>query len=185
MSKFMKISALSLALIASLLLLSNTASATQNTGNLSLRINAGTNGCGYGTSLDLGSIAISTAATALTGTFTTPATFYCSDNGATAINSRSMTLQASTNLTGTYGQTIPNSNVYLKTSSTSMTGSCTAGAGTTSFTAINTAQSIVAKTAATGQVCTLSVNNVQLAVQIPANQSVGAYTGTLTLDRPF
>jgi len=183
MKNLLKIGALSLALIASLMLLNNAVNATWMPGKVTLKVNGTANSCTYGTSLDLSSGNYSTAAFNLTGTF--PGSFLCADNSGAAA-SWAMTLQATTALTGTYGQTIANTLVYMKTNATAMSnGTCGYSAWTTSWTAINTAQTIVAKTGAAGNVCTLTVTGVMLYVAVPANQAVGAYTGTLSLDTPY
>jgi len=185
MKKIMIIGVLSLALITSLLLLNRT-SAAATAGSTTLQINGGSNSCSYGTSLNFGAMSISTLSYNRTGNFTGASTntFSCSDNAGT-LNAWAMTLQATTNLTGTYGQTIPKTGVFLKTATRTMTGSCVASAWTTSWTAINGTQTIVGKTSATWNLCTLTVTGVQLYVTIPASQSVGIYTWTLSLDVPF
>ena len=186
MKKILKIGVLSLALIISLFLLSNTTKASNAVGNVTLKINGTGNTCKYGTSLDLDSGFYSTSTFTLTGTFSWAFSgFYCQDNSGVA-GSRTMSMQSTSALTGTYLQTIPSTNVYMKTQpSVVSNGTCTASPGTTSWATINSAQTVLWKTAAAGQVCTITVTGVMLYVNVPANQAVGAYTGELTLSVPF
>ena len=184
MKKIMRVGVLSLLLIASLLLLHHQANAIWYIGHLSLQINGGTNSCSYGTSLNFGAIQGSNSLSLLTGDFF-PNVFYCSDNAGTS-NAWNMTLQATTDLTGTYGQTIPRTGLFLKTYPTTMTGLCVASVWTTSFTQIATvAQTIIGKTSATWNACTLTVTGIQLYIIIPASQAIGVYTWALNLDLPF
>jgi len=186
MKNLLKIWTLSLMLIASLFLLDNAADATWIPGNVTLKVNGTANSCVYGTSLDLSSGNYSSSIFNLTGTFTGAFSgFYCADNSGVAA-SWAMTLQATTALTGQYGQTIPRTGIYMKTQPTVMSnGTCGYSQWTTSWTAISTAQTIVAKTGVAGSVCKLSVTGVMLYIIVPAYQSVGTYTGTLSLDTPY
>ena len=154
-------------------------------GNLTLQINGnGGNTCIYGTELNLGIIHVPTSIFSITGTFS-PNNFYCSDNTGTG-NSWFMTIQASSNLTGTYGQTIASWDIFMKTyPSTIDNGMCTASPGTTTRTSLINTQTVLWKTSATWQVCTITVTGVMLYISIPAYQAVGAYTGELTLSVPF
>ena len=69
MKKVLKIGILSLTLIISLFLLSNTTDASNAVGKVVLKINGTGNTCKYGTSLDLDSGFYSTSTFTLTGTF--------------------------------------------------------------------------------------------------------------------
>ena len=64
-------------------------------------------------------------------------------------------------------------------------GSCSGSAGTTSYTAINSAQTIVGKTSGIGQICTIETSGVRLKVVTATSQPVGFYTGTLVLTAPY
>jgi hypothetical protein len=77
MKKMIKIGALSLALIASLLLLSGDKT-NAATGSVSLKINTGTSTCTYGTSFYLGSGTASFSSFYITGSFPTQV-FSCTD----------------------------------------------------------------------------------------------------------
>jgi len=184
MGKFIKIGILSLMLIISLFLLNNAVNAIWMPGNLTLQINGTANSCTYGTSLDLGIIQVPALVASITGTFT--GDFSCADNSGGAA-SWAMSLQATTDLTGTYGQTIPRTGVYMQTQPTVMSnGTCGYSQWTTSWTSIGSApQTIIWKTGDAGNVCTLTVTGVMLYITIPAYQAVGTYTGTLSLDVPF
>lgn len=178
MKKIMKIGALSLALVASLLMLSNITKA--DSGTLTLKINTGTNICFYGTSLDLGAQTLNlSSALTFSGYFTGASqTFYCTSNNGANV---SLTIQ-SANLTNATSQTISSGSVTFQTTAPIVTAwACTAGVGTTSWQPLNTAQGIVSKTNNPGQVCTVSASGVQLKVVTAIAQAVGTYTGTLTL----
>lgn len=179
MKNLLKIGALSLALIATVFMLNTNAA---DTGPLTLEITAGDSTCVYGTSLDLGTHVASFAAFNMTGTFT-PSTWSCTDNdGFSAwvldINS--------TDLTNATSQSIDNTLVSMDTDPNQVTaGACATGAAElSSRTPIDTNQSVLEKSGAAGQICTISAANVQLAVAVPANQPVGLYTGTLTVTLP-
>ena len=178
MKTFMKIGALSLALVASLLMLSNTTKA--DTGVLQLKINTGTNSCTFGTSLDLWSQSLNlSSALTFSGYFTgTQATFSCTSNNG---NNVSLSLQ-STNLTNATSQIISSGSVTMQTTPNQVTaGACLTGAGTVARTAISGAQTILSKTNNAGQVCTVSASWIQLKVVTATAQAVGLYTGTLTV----
>ncbi len=182
MKNLLKIGALSLALITSVLMLTKTNA--QVPGDVSLKIYTGTSECVYGTSLYVGDHIASFDAFTLTGTFN-PSTFYCTDYE--GLSNWTMTLNATSDLTNQNGQTIPATNVYLKADANQViSGSCTTGTNTTTRTSIwGSPQTILYKSSALGQICTISANNVQLYVYVPANQPVGVYTGTLSLVAPW
>ena len=99
-----------------------------------------------------------------------------------------MTLQATTDLTNATAQTIAKANVLMMTDTMALAaGLCTTGVGTTSWTSIGNGigHAILSKTAALGQICKVTADNIKLAVEVPANQPVGFYTGTLSLDAPY
>jgi hypothetical protein len=98
-----------------------------------------------------------------------------------------MTVQLTDDLTNQYAQSIPVGNVYMDSSvNYVMSGTCTTGLNTiNTWTAINSGQTVLEKASATGQVCTVAADTVNLAVVIPAAQPVGMYTGTLTITLPF
>lgn len=97
-----------------------------------------------------------------------------------------MSVQLTNDLTNQYAQSIPTGNVSMYSSNNYvMSGTCTPGTNDTStWIAIDTARTIITKSSATGQICTVAVTGVNLAVLIPANQSVGIYTGELTVTLP-
>ena len=178
MKTFMKIGALSLALVASLLMLSNTTKA--DTGTLTLKINTGTNSCVFGTSLDLWSQWMSfISALTFSGYFTgTQSTFSCTSNNGQNV---SLSLQSS-NLTNATSQSISSGVVTLQTNPNRVSSwSCLTGAGTTSRTSISSAQIVLSKNNNPGQVCIVSVTGIQLKVVAPIAQAIGTYTWTLTI----
>jgi hypothetical protein len=183
MRKLLQLWILSVALIASLLLLFiNTTNASETNGNIALIINTWMSSCVYGTSLYLGDHTGQYSAFALTGTFS-PSTFSCVDLD--GLDSWSMTLLASTDLNN-WLQTISKQNVFVQADINMVTSwFCTTWLNTTVFTSIwTTPWTILHKSAAKWDICEISANNVQLSVVIPANQAVGLYTWTLLLTSP-
>lgn len=181
MKKFMKIGALSLTLVASLLLLSNVTKA--DNGELSLEIQKGTGSCVYGTSIDLGIQTASYNALTFSGVF--PQAFRCEDNNGTddswVLETTVGTLTNSLN--NLY--TIPAESVEMKSdASTVVAGDCDIIAGTTGYTAINSVQPILGKNNDLGAICKIEAQNVWLKVVTAANQPVGVYTGELTINVP-
>ena len=182
MKKLFKIGALSLALIASLLLLSGDRTNAAS-GAVSLKINTGASTCSYGTAFYLGSGTASFSSFLITGSFPSQV-FTCSDyEGAAAW--WSMTLQATTPLTGSNWQTIPATAVAMQVQTATVTAwSCTVGAAATTMSAIDSTKVIISRTAVAWPICTITATGITLVATIPANQAVGIYTGTLLLLAP-
>jgi len=180
----MKLSALTLALIASLVLLSNNTNAATTAGNVSLQVLTGVSTCTVGgTWRQAGTINTSANTGSVTGSINS--TFSCTDLNGDA--SRNMTLKADTALTGSNGQTIPAANVKMAAfANTRTAGTCTVGTNTTTFTAISpTAWTILSKAGILWDTCTIQSTGVQVAVTIPMYQAVGTYTGTMTITKPY
>jgi hypothetical protein len=181
MKKFMKIGALSLTLVASLLLLSNITKA--ETGVLSLEVQKGTGSCVYGTSINLGIQTASYDALTFSGVF--PQAFRCEDNNGTAAT---WVLSTSVGvLTNSINPlyTIPATSVEMKSDlSDDILGSCALNSGTTTYTPINTVQPILGKNNDLGAICKIEAENVWLKVVTADNQPVGVYTGELTINVP-
>jgi hypothetical protein len=114
MKKFMKIGALSLALIASMVMLTkvtNTVSAFGTGGKVSLEITAVSGTCEYGTSLYIGTSGSQYLTHNMTGSNFTEK-FECKDTE--GLSGWTMTMQASSVLSnGTVAQDIPAANVNL------------------------------------------------------------------------
>jgi hypothetical protein len=109
--------------------------------------------------------------------------FECVDTEGLA--NRTMTIQASSPLSNG-SQSISASNVSMLASTNTVTaGSCTTGSNANTWTAINSAGTILNKASSAGDICTITATTVNLAVHVPASQAIGTYTGTLSLDMPF
>lgn len=186
MKKFMKIGALSLALIASLVLLSNSTNAQVPTGgDVSLEITTTTGTCVYGTSLYIGAHAADYATYNMTGS-EFPELFSCTDTE--GLPNFAMTMQVTTTLSdGNVAHDIPANNVSMIVNPQRLVdGACTLGTTLTTWGPIGTTPgTILNKDGVDGDICTLSATGVNLAVIIPASQAVGTYTGTLTINKPF
>jgi len=183
MKKFMKIGALSLALIASLFLLSNTTKAATVGGSASLDITATSGTCTYGTSLYVGTHPSQYAAFDITGSNFSSA-FECVDTEGLA--TWTMTMQATSSLSNG-SQTIPAANVSMIASVNYVSnGTCVTGANQTTRASIGTLPAtILNKASALNDICSVKADTVNLAVHIPDNQAVGTYTGSLSLVMPF
>ena len=182
MKKMLKIGALSLALIASLLLLSGDKTNAAS-GSVSLRINTGTSSCAYVSTFYIGSGTASFNSFYITGSFPTTV-FSCTDYEGSA-GWWSMTLQATTPLTGSNGQTIAASNVSMKVQPAGVTAwTCATGAAAITMTAIDTTKVLIARTAVAWPICTITATGITIQANIPASQAVGIYTGTLMLVAP-
>lgn len=180
MKKFMKIGALSLALIASLLLLSNKTNAAG--GQVSFNISWGTNTqCTYGTSWNMGTYTASVASFTASGNLTN---FVCTD--IQGLSTWSMTLLATTPVTNTI-TSIPATGVSMQATANTVTAwTCTTGTNTTAMTSIGTTGwTIMTKASAVNQVCTITTSTVTLNVAVPAAASIWTYTGTLSLTLPW
>lgn len=189
MKKFMKVGALALALIASIILLNKTSAATQP-GDVTLEITTTSGTCSYGTSLSIGSHAAQYATFNMTGEnfggLSAPTPFYCVDTE--GLSGRTMTMEATTPLSdGNVTHNIPAANVYMIAATNQVTiGHCDTGANHDTRVSIGgTPGTILNKASEEGDICTIQSDSVNLAVVIPANQAVGFYTGTLSLDMPF
>ncbi len=193
MKNVMKIGALSLALIASLLLLSNqtNAAAAPVAGNVSLDITVTSGQCRYGTSLYIGAHQSQYAAYDMTGdTFSgagASTLFSCKDTE--GLSDWTMTMQASGTLKDGVSalHDIPANNVSMVAATNQVTaGSCTTGTNLNTWGIIGTTPgTILHKSWNIGDICTIDSTSVNLAVHIDAHQAVGTYTGTLVLNMPF
>lgn len=185
MKKFMKIGALSLALVASLVLLSNSTNAqVPQAGQVSLEITTTSGSCVYGTSLYIGAHTAQYATYNMTGN-EFPGTFSCTDTE--GLGSFTMTMQVTTILSDGNSHSIPANNVSMVANEQRLVnGDCTTGTTQTTWGAIGTNPgTILNKDSQSGDICILSATGVNLAVVIPASQAVGTYTGTLSINKPF
>ena len=192
MKNVMKIGALSLALIASLLLLSNqTNAAAPVAGDVSLEITTTSGTCVYGTSLYIGAHAAQYDMYDMTGDkfwgSATPTLFSCADTE--GLPFFTMTMQASGTLKDGVSSThdIPANNVSMIAQTNYLyTGACTIGTNQDNWAPIGTNPgTILNKSWYVGDICTVNSDFVNLAVHIDAHQAVGVYTGDLVLNMPF
>jgi len=190
MKNFMKLGALSLALIASLVLLSNTTKAADVDGNVSLEITTTSGTCTYGTSLFVWFHAAQYATFNITGEnfwgIATPTVFECVDTEGLA--SWTMTMQANSTLSDSVvAHDIPADNVFMIANENEVSaGHCDTGINQTTWARIGTTpRTILNKNGIAGDICSIKSTLVNLAVEIPASQAVGVYTGELLLVMPF
>lgn len=183
MKQLTKLAVLSLALIASIFVLNHT-NAAGSSGAVLLQLNAGVATCTYGTSLDLGAAGVAYTTFSITGNDFSPSTWYCED--IEGLEPWAMSVQLTNDLTNQYNQSIPTGNVLMYSSNNYvMSGTCTPWTNDTSNrVAIDVSRSILTKSSATWEICTIATSWVNLAVVIPSNQSVGIYTGELTVTLP-
>lgn len=181
MKNVFKIWALSLALIASLILLGQTNAANVQ-GSVTFNITWVTNtACTYGTAWNAGTINASLLAQSTTGSLST---FSCTDTqGLSAWNMTLLANSAVSNGTTSIAAT----NVSMKASAQTIpSGDCDTWANTSTFTSIGSvAWTILAKASAVNEVCTISVATVEVAVAVPAAATIGSYSGTLLLTTPW
>jgi len=157
-------------------------------GQLWLELSSLSGSCTYGTSIDLGAHAVQFNAFSITGNNFkngwSDQVFQCIDTQGNT--SWTMTLQAATPLTWSNGQTIAASNVLMQANANQVTnGLCTTWTNATDWIAIDSAGTILNKAGNQNDICTITSDRVNLAIQIPANQAVGVYTGELVLTMPF
>lgn len=181
MKNWWKIWALSLALIGSVLLFHEPASA--HPGIVSFTITWISNtACTYGTSW--------TTATPLVASYTTQvataalANFVCIDTEGQS--GRHMDLLASWIVTNGITN-IPATGVFMVASPNMViSGYCVTWTNTTSLTSIGeTAGTIMKKLWWWNQICTITTDSVELQTQVPASATVWVYVGALILTTPW
>ena len=179
MKKLIKIWALSLAFIASLIILNHTNAA--GNGQVSFTITGGTvnAACTYGTSWVLGTYNASLSTFDATWAIWS---FVCTDTQ--WLSGRHMDLLSDNGVSN--GTTsIAATSVYMSGTLNTATAGCTVGTNTTSDAAINTAGTIMKKNWGLWQVCTITTTSVRLRVAVPAAATVWSYTGSLTITLPW
>ena len=182
MKKNISIWALGLLLLGSMLLMSSWKTEAAS-GLISLRINTGTSSCFNSQNFYIGAKTAQFTTSMLTWIFST-AGFWCTDmEGLAAFN-----ISVKWNiLTGSSSKTIPAANISMLTSGSIVTAwSCTTGAASTqTLTPIDTTKTVLVKTSAVWEICTVRLTGVVIQVQIPANQAIGLYTGNLEVILPW
>lgn len=175
----LKVGALALGMFAFGFLYTN--AQTSSTGDLSLTINAGTSECVYGTSLDLGvqEVKLDEAYT-FTGNFGSE--WSCTDLSGW-VKSWTFTVESSDLTAG--DSTIAATNVELQHPAAVVDWDTVCSGGLAqSYVAIDSAYTMMERSTGSDGVCKLTISDVDLRVNVPANQAPGAYTGTLTITLP-
>lgn len=178
----LKIGALALGMFAFGLMFTN----AQQTGEVKLTINTGTSQCRFDTDMDLQSkTAILNQSLTFTGSFTGDGlgSWICTDLEGGSGFSWSLTV-ASTELNGTNGGTISNTNVFITNDPAVVTGDTAAcQSNEDGDEALDTAYTIMERPASSTNigVCEIYTPNVGLRVFVPENTAPGVYTGTLTV----
>ena len=183
MKKTIKIGALSLLLVASLLMINNNKTHAA-VGQVTFTISwAAGSSCTYGTAWNT-STPLSVSASAQNAD-SSLSNFTCTDN--VGANTWAMTLLSASTVTN-WTTAIPATGVSMQTTTSAVTnpvGGCTASSNTTTYAAISpTPITILWKASPTNGICTVTTSTVQLRVAVPAYATPGAYTWTLTLAVP-
>lgn len=187
MKNLLKIGTLSLVLLSAVFMLNTNAADVP--GQVTLDITTINGTCTYGTSLYIGTHEAQYDAHNMTGEFFgglgAETIFECKDTE--GLSSFVMTMEATEDLTNATSQSIPKENVFMIANTNTVTaGMCTIGANQDTWATIGSSpKTILNKASAVGQICTITSTGVNLAVEIPASQPVGTYTGTLSLVMPF
>lgn len=183
MTKSLSLWLLSLVMIffISLLLQSDT-NALSVQGIVSFRVDPDVSTCLYWTSVNLWSHTGQYESYILTSSFV-PSIFSCTDYE--GLSAWSMTLAANDLSNGL--QIIPKENVYLVADTNQVIeGQCKTGSNASVPISIwSSAWIILSKQGSIGQICKISADNVQVSVQIPANQAIWIYSWVLNLNVPW
>ncbi|MFZ2151048.1 MAG: hypothetical protein WAZ12_01960 [Candidatus Absconditicoccaceae bacterium] len=185
-----KIILLSLALVAGFFVVSNVTKAAPAL--LDLEITAVDGYCQYGADLDLLTHAQSYDAFTMSGNFVTAsgADWFCNDTAGKAprsmdISSTDLATSGATVYTIDKGQIEVNSSAYHHYYGDDTVFLGNAGDFATSYTALTAVgQVLFQKTSPAGTVGQLGVQTVDLRVLVPANQEIGAYQSTITIQVP-
>ena len=183
MKKFMKIGALSLALVASLLMISNNKTHAAVVGSVSFSITGTANAtCQYGTAWSTATpLSYSSSIQNADSTLTS---FICTDT--LGAYTWSMTLAASSAVSNGLTSIVASWVSMQASTHWFVNGPCTLGTNTTTYTAISpTAGTIMSKAAPANGTCTVTTATVGLRVAVPAYATPGSYSGTLTLTLPW
>lgn len=194
MKKIIQIGALSLALVASIVLLSNTVKAA--TADVNLRITGTAWSCVYGTISNLWATAFSYATQSLSWAFTGTSapggvTRRCFDSSGTAnwnlamqMSGDIMNMQNSSYRIGSGQVSYSNYPVHQQAGSGTCTSTVGASTSPTDWKALNVSQQVFTKLSAVGEVCRVQTTGLNLKVDIPAGQNIGLYSGNITITLP-
>ncbi len=186
MKNTFKIWALSLALIASIFLLSNTTKAS----DVTLQITGNEGYCVVGSSVPYGATGFSYSAYSIQTGFASASgnTWLCNDSNGKGPWTVDLSSTAVANITtNDAGHTIANSRLHVTNDAATMVaGACTANVGTSQSVAQPLSGTVVlfGKTGNTGDVCVIETNNVKMTIDLNASQALGQYSGTLTITVP-
>lgn len=189
MKKLLKIGALSLALVASIFLLSNTTKAAN--GDVTLEITGQSGYCIVGYHVPYGQTGFSYAAYSITDDFNTTSgtnTRFCDDSKGEAPRTVELAADTVHNMTtANSAHDIANTRLHVTNDAATKTaGQCTPNIGTSngSPTALGTQVVLFGKTSATGEVCTVETQNVTMTIDLTGSQALGMYSGDLTITIP-
>lgn len=186
MKNLLKIGSLSLVLIASIFLLSNTTKA----GTVTLEITGTPGSCVVGTDVAYGQHAFSYTGYNIDKNFDTVSgnnLRLCNDSqgkGPWTVEISSTNVLNMTTADALH--TIPNTNLTIKNDGGVLNnGSCTVNAGN-AITAQALSSNVVlfGKTSATGEVCQISADHHIMNITLANSQALGMYSGTLTITVP-
>lgn len=182
MKNLLKIWALSLALIAVVFML-NTNAETAN-GDVQLKINPKQASCTYGTSVNLGMTGFSYTSQVMTTGFQAGDADAWSCEDTEGDSGWSLWVQMLTNLVNMDNNTyyISGENVLItnpQATSSTTPNACTPDEIVNALESIDTITELFGKASAMGEVCTITTSKVDITVNVPSSQQVGAYSGTL------
>ena len=179
----LKISLLSLAFVSLITFVVRTNAASSPVA-VSLAINAGTLSCSN-TGVALAALSTSYNAQQQTWTFTS-ALWTCTDNRWTAWGAPwAQTVVLSTALNSTWAWTpIPAANVKMKATVSTTQWNLAWASTMATYVAINSAQDVYRKSSTNTGAIGVEVWDLWITVDVPANQTPGLYTGTITVTDP-
>ena len=196
--KLFKISALSLALIASLFLLNTTTKAA--TAEVNLKINGVAGGCGIGSKAVLGPTNYSVNGQTITSQFTgvTPAvdgaaaaTWYCYDGSGYASWTLSMVMsgnlvnmQNPSYTISSWNVSYANSPVHQQIGSGTCTSVAWASTSATDWKVLSGQRNVLQKNSALGDVCRVQTTGLFLKIFVNSGQAIGTYSWNLVITVP-
>lgn len=189
MKKLFKIATLSLALIASVFVLSNTTKAAN--GDVTLQITGTSGYCVVGYHVPYGSTGFSYSSYSITKNFDNVSgtnTWFCNDSYGKAPRDVQLAADTVHNMTTqNAAHDIPNTRLHVTNNTATVTaGVCTPNVGSSNGSPLALSSAIVlfGKTSATGEVCTVETTGVTMTIELDASQALGQYSGDLTITIP-
>ena len=163
----------------------NTNAQTTASGLVQLEIQPKLSTCTYGTDVNLGATGFSYNAQYMTAAFLNTlgnAAWFCEDTEGDA--TWALSIEMLSNLVnqsnGVYN--IPEANVFVTNpQATDSNGNCTPDTKVNTKASIASAVELFGKTSAITEICTITTDSVAIHVDVPAAQSIGAYSGTVQI----